>query len=126
MIRLPITIYIVKNTDINWKYKNKTKKLKDYITKENVTTIINNNNNFFFNNHSINLDLKEIKTRLSEIEKNTRENTDVAQKMSKYTAVLDFAESRLNNSGLLSYFVNSPSIENVIDETEEPNSDFDE
>lgn len=72
---------------------------------------------------TIQTDINEIKTRLDQIEKNTRENTDVAQKMSKYTAVLDFAESRLNNSGLLSYFSASNTIK---DETEEPNSDFDD
>lgn len=68
-------------------------------------------------------EIKEIKIRLDKIEKNTRENTDVAQKMSKYTAVLDFAENKLNNSGLLGYFSTTNTIE---DETEEPNSDFDE
>ena len=68
-------------------------------------------------------ELNVIKTCLDKIEKNTRENTDVAQKMSKYTTVLDFAENKLNNSGLLSYFSNTTTIQ---DETEEPNSDFDE
>lgn len=73
--------------------------------------------------------LKDIKTHIEKIETNTRENTDVAQKMSRYTAVLDFAENKLTNSGLLSYFSNFSTIQDEInenDETEEPNSDFDE
>jgi len=75
--------------------------------------------------------VKEIKEHLIGIETNTRENTDVAQKMSRYTAVLDFAEDKLTNSGLLSYFTSTITLQdgNIEEEFEfnsDSNSDFDE
>jgi hypothetical protein len=63
MNTLPITVYIIKNTDIDWESddnSNSNIKLTDYITQDNIKTIVNENNTHFFKNHLIELDLKDI------------------------------------------------------------------